>query len=435
MSSRSDEERETGHEEEPRPRERVFRNTIAILAARASSVVFHVLAAMKQARHLGEKEWGLFGYLLSSMEIFRVLTNFGLDIVAIRRMAVGKRSPRDVVRHLLVVKSLLATVGCGAVYALSFVFEGYAQHRGLLLVLAVGLYAVAFTGSTTVRFQAEHQMERLIPVQFLAGAFYLAGVYAASSQGIRVSGFVMIWVGYEFVTLALTALAYRLTWSRRTDSPGAPGFDRRLAWRIFYQGVPVGLLELIVVVYSRLGVFLLEHYGNLEAVGKYYIAIKVTEPLLAIAGALSISAYPVMSRLAEQGEGSEMRRRFLRYAARSALLSCSIAALLTLLAEPLLGTIKPEYVGAAGALVALSWATVFMFQNQLSTSMINSFGKFHYVTGFAAMNLGIYLAFSLALIPRLGVLGAGLSTFGTEGINAFVQLVTVFLLLRHVIRR
>jgi O-antigen/teichoic acid export membrane protein len=75
-----------------------------------------------------------------------------------------------------------------------------------------------------------------------------------------------------------------------------------------------------------------------------------------------------------------------------------------------------------------------MFQNQLSTSMINSFGKFHYVTGVAAANLCVYLCLGLYLIPRLGTLGAGLATLGTEGLNALIQLTLVLILLSRMVR-
>jgi O-antigen/teichoic acid export membrane protein len=418
----------------PRPRERVLHNTVSIVIARAGMVVFHVFAAAKQARHLGEKEWGRFGFLLSSMEVFRVLTNFGIDLAAIRRLAVGNRSPQQVVRHLLLIKVVLASCGVGAVLAASYILDSFAQNRGLLLLLAVGLYAIGFTNSLIVRFQAEHSMERLIPVQFIVGGLYLGAVYVACWRGLRVPGFIGVFVGYEFALLLLTFIAFKITWHGRVEAPAPRGFDRGLAWGVFSQGVPVGLLELIVVLYSRLGVFLLEHYVDLEAVGRYYIAIKVTEPLITVAGALSMSVYPVMSRLAEAGRGGEMRRRFARYSLRSALMSCALAGVLTLLAPRLLAVIRPEYATAASALIALAWAAAFMFQNQLSTSMINSFGKFHYVTGVAAANLCVYLCLGLWLIPRLGTLGAGLATLGTEGLNALIQLTLVLILLSRMVR-
>jgi len=93
--------------------------------------------------------------------------------------------------------------------------------------------------------------------------------------------------------------------------------------------------------------------------------------------------------------------------------------------------IQPEYGGASGALTALAWATVFMFQNQLSTSVINAFGKFHYVTVICAINLAVFLALSYRLVPGFGATGAALSLLGTEGFNAVLQLATVSALLKR----
>ncbi|MFH1130644.1 MAG: polysaccharide biosynthesis C-terminal domain-containing protein, partial [Pseudomonadota bacterium] len=201
---------------------------------------------------------------------------------------------------------------------------------------------------------------------------------------------------------------------------------------LFRQGIPVGLLMVIVVFYSRLAIFFLERFSGLEAVGQYFIAIRICEPLLAVASALSTSAFPVLSRLAEKKDANTLKRLFQKYSIRSLLLSAGVALLLTIFANRLLYLIKPDYVAATDALIALCWASVFMFQNQISSTVINSFGKYHYVTIFAAVNLCVFLTLSLNLIPSMGPTGAGLSTLGTEGINTIMQLITVSVMLSNV---
>jgi O-antigen/teichoic acid export membrane protein len=410
----------------------VLANTLAILAAHALSSLFLVWAAIKQARHLREREWGLYGYFVSSMEVFRTFTNFGLDVVGIRLIAIGHRPAGQLVRHLIIIKSLLATFSMFLIILLCPFISRWAEAPLLILSLGTGLFPLACREGLIVRFQAEHRMERLIPVELANGMMYLLGIYLACWAGSGVGGFIGVKVGYDFFAMALTLLMARWTW--RSSPEERIGTDWSVVRSIFRQGLPVGILALMIVVYSRMGVFLLEHFGTLENVGQFYIALRVSEPLLTIAGALSTSAYPVLSRLAEQRNIEELKRRFALYSVRSALLSCIVAALLTLFAEELLRLIKPEYVTAKASLVVLSWASVFMFQNQLSTAMINGFGKYHYVTIFGAMNLCTYAAFSWILIPRRKTLGAALATFGTEGINALVQIVAVSLMLRGSMR-
>ena len=419
--------------ETPAPKkkvERVLWNTVAIIVARILADAFNVLVALKMARHLGDKQWGLYGYLLSSLEVFRTLTNFGLDIVAVRIMALDEHHPRTVTRHLMAIKTALCLLGVLAILATTLVLERFGTNRTLVMLLAASLFPIAYTASVTVRFQAEHAMDRLIPVQFVVGAVYLGAVYWVAAMGWRLGGLVSVYVAYTFLLFTLTGLMARRVWPPAGDR-GAARLSFRLGREILIKGIPVGLLALIVVLYSRLSIFMLERYGGLEVVGHYFTAIKVSEPLLMIASALGTSAFPVLSRMAERGDHASLKGRFLLYSWRSCLLSAGVALVMTFLAGDILGLVKPEYRAASGALIALSWATVFMFQNQLSTYVINSFGKYHYVTVFAVVNLCVFLALSFILIPRYGSTGAGLSTFGTEGINTLVQLVAVTILIRR----
>ena len=412
---------------------RVMRNAGAILAARAIGNVFRLGAAFKAAAYLGSNAWGLFGRLISSLEIMRVLTNFGLDTVSIRTVALGRRSPSTVVANLLGIKTIMAAVGLLVVIALTMLLDRWGEQRWLLMALGLGLFPQAYASSLMVRFQASHTMERLVPVEAVTGGIYLGGVYLVALLGLGVGAVVGVHVTWEFLTVMLVALVWRLSWGGGLLSRGggAPLWDRELAWRIFREGVPLGLLELIVMLYSRLGIFLLEEYGGLGAVGQYYTAFKVSEPLLAVAGAIAISALPVLSRLAEDRKLDELRGMFVRYSLRSAMLSCAVAGVVSLLSVWGLSLIKAEYSAAAPALQALVWATVFMFQNQLSSSVINAFGKFHYLTIFACLNLVVFTICGFTLVPRMGPTGAALSTLVTEGINCLVQLVTVTWLVRR----
>ena len=412
---------------------RVMRNAGAILAARAIGNVFRLGAAFKAAAYLGSNAWGLFGRLISSLEIMRVLTNFGLDTVSIRTVALGRRSPSTVVANLLGIKTIMAAVGLLVVIALTMLLDRWGEQRWLLMALGLGLFPQAYASSLMVRFQASHTMERLVPVEAVTGGIYLGGVYLVALLGLGVGAVVGVHVTWEFLTVMLVALVWRLSWGGGLLSRGggAPLWDRELAWRIFREGVPLGLLELIVMLYSRLGIFLLEEYGGLGAVGQYYTAFKVSEPLLAVAGAIAISALPVLSRLAEDRKLDELRGMFVRYSLRSAMLSCAVAGVVSLLSVWGLSLIKAEYSAAAPALQALVWATVFMFQNQLSSAVINAFGKFHYLTIFACLNLVVFTICGFTLVPRMGPTGAALSTLVTEGINCLVQLVTVTWLVRR----
>lgn len=416
------------------PRERVFVNTLAIVAGQVASDGTLAVAALIQIRALDQASWGLIGYLLSLLEILRVLTDAGLHVVGIRLLAIGARPARFVLRHVLLLKNLLCVLGVAVVAVASLVVPSLSAHRDLVWGLGVSIFPIAYTARLILRFQADHRMERLIAPRAVASALYLLAIVATTMWHPSVSAYIAIYVAYQFLLWLAISIASGRTWPTRGEPVIPSRIDWPFAWAMTRQASAVGLVMLLVVAYSRLGIIFLERLGSLAMVGQYYAAVKISEPLLALAGAFSMSAFPVLSRLVASRNATETPRRFVRYSIRSALFCCAVAGALTMVGRDLLVWIRPEYGAAAGALTALAWATVFMFQNQLSTALINAFGKFHYVTAICAVNLAVFLVLCYLLVPGLGATGAALALLGTEAGNSVAQLATVFVLLRRLER-
>jgi O-antigen/teichoic acid export membrane protein len=412
-------------------RERVLVNTIATVVGQAAGDGCLLVAALVQIRALEPAAWGLFGLLLSAFEVLRVLTDAGLHSVGIRLLAIGARPPRFVLRHVLLIKTILCVAGLLVVGGVSAWVPVFSAHRGSVWLLGTAMFPIAYAAGLTLRFQAEHRMDRLIAPRGVAGGLYLAGVSAGAWVGLGVQGYIAIYVAYQFLLWIATAIASRRTWPAGSDAPVAIRPDWPFARATARQASSVALLMVFVIAYSRLGVFFLERFRSLATVGAYYAAVKLTEPLLALAGAFSMSAFPVLARLVAGKDMAATRRRFVGFSVRAAAFTGSIAAVMSLGGRDLLRWIQPEFVAASGALAALAWATACMFQNQLSTAMINSFGKFHYVTVICAINLVVFLGLSYLLVPRFGATGAGLSLLGTEALNVVLQLATIRVLLRR----
>lgn len=417
-----------------RPRERVLWNTAAILIGNALASVSHGVVELIMGKHLVGRPWGVFSYVRSWIDMFRVVANFGLDQVAIRTMAIGKYSPRAVLRHLLLLNAAMLGVVLLLIIGLSLVVESFREHRDLFLLMAGSLLPLVFTQSAVVRFQVEHTMDRLIPVRAVTGLFYFGAVWAAAAAGQELTTFVLIYLVYQWVVLGFTLGADHLTWRRdgteRLWGPISP----TLTWTILRQGIPAGLEALVVVLYQRLGAEFLKRYQGYVSVGQYYMAVKITEPLQMIPSALAVSAFPVLTRLADGGEIPELKRRFAVYSLRSLAPSILLALILTFFGPALLTWYEAKYAPAGGALIALSWAVAVIFQNALTVTMVKAFGKFHYVTAFATINLFVFLGLSLWLVPSHGTTGAGLSTLGTESVNCLFHFVAVFYLMRKAAR-
>jgi O-antigen/teichoic acid export membrane protein len=151
---------------------------------------------------------------------------------------------------------------------------------------------------------------------------------------------------------------------------------------------------------------------------------------VAVASALAVSALPVFSRLASEGRAGHIGRTFLKYSAAGAALSLTVALIVTFFGRAVIVAHRPQYEPAALPLTVFAWAGVAMFQNNLSMTVLNAFGRFRAASGCAVLNLMVYAGVSLFLIPRYGALGAAQSTLITEALNMGVQLALVIPMLR-----
>lgn len=419
-----------GEPAEGASRSGVLRNAGAILISRFTGMALRTVGVLVAAAHLGAEGWGLLGFLSSSLEVFRVLASFGMDTASIRFVSLARDEAGRTVGRLFALKAATSVLAYLALVAVAFATPAYRDRAPLLLLLGIGLFPQTLGTTLQARFQAEHAMARLIPVQFVQGLLYVGGVLVLKQRGAGVWQFLVLTVLLDFAQFVATFTIARRTWPDALAA-SAIRFVPSFARTILVPSLSLGLLELIVMLYSRLNVYFLERTGGLVAVGQYYAALRVSEPLLMVAGALAMSSYPVLSKLVDARQYGEVGEMFRRYSLRAAAVTLVIATGMSALSRPILMFVKPEFAGGAGALSALAFATAFMFQNQLSSVVLHSFGKFHYVTACAVLNLCVFLTSAAILVPRFGPTGGGLTTLVTEGVNTLVQLVLVTVVLRR----
>jgi O-antigen/teichoic acid export membrane protein len=185
---------------------------------------------------------------------------------------------------------------------------------------------------------------------------------------------------------------------------------------------PVALTQVLVVAYFRLDVLMLTWLTDLQSVGLYGVATRLTEPLLLVPAAIAASLYGAASPLWEHAGGEEADRLYRVMLASAAGYGVLVAVALTTLGPSLLAWALPRYVESIPPLRILAWALVFMSANMVTTAVLNSMGRFRLVTAVAAATLVFCAVANLLLVPWLGIQGAALATVLTEAWNSALQI-------------
>lgn len=401
----------------------VLRNTLAVTASHGLGHGLRLVSTLLLLAALPRREFGVLAFAVALVDPVRALAALGLDTAALRRAGREPERLPELLGTLLSLRVRLAGVAFLACLPLGL-FRTNAPG-GIVVVVAAGLAVLpaGVTGPITVAFQARHRMHRIVLLPALASGVHIAVVLLLWAAGAPLAAFVAAAAAGEAAAASALARAVK-------KEVGEPlSRDPDLARELVREGLPLAAVNLAVVVYGRLGIWLLDHWDGPGAVADYGAARRLVEPIVTVGAALAVSANPHLSRLAKEGRTREAGAFLLRALLVSLALLAPAAVVVAHYAEPLVLALKPEYLGAVPAFRWLVAGAVAMFVCQVLSAGLVAVGRFRTLALLAFVNLAVFAALAFPLVPRLGATGAAIATAAMEGLNLVLQgtLVAVFL--------
>ncbi|HEX9565845.1 MAG TPA: oligosaccharide flippase family protein [Gemmatimonadaceae bacterium] len=249
-----------------------------------------MIAVVGRCLSLEQFAFVTFALLFSTM--WHPVYDFAMSSVAIRDLAQGALSVDAMRRGLIGVKAVAAIAGlatiCAGMMMLGYGAEGLVPVVGIAaapVVLNVGEFLHApFTARDEM-----HVTARLTAFARLAAVgTALVGVWLACTP--RAFG-----IGYlsgAMVGLGVVMWAFVRRWG-----PVSLGISPPLARRFLREATPMAAQLLIVALYGRLGVLLVEHVGSDAEVAFFNTAFYVMLTLQLAISTLMQSAYPTLARM------------------------------------------------------------------------------------------------------------------------------------------
>lgn len=393
---------------------RMVANSSAVFVLGVLTRAMSFLAFILLSRALQPAQLGTFALVIATVEVTRHVTDLGFGTATVRRLA-NSEVP-EWPRTLGTGFAMRLLAACAGFFALLLIstFPALEAHRPLFVIGGLSLFTAAGIAGLTAPFQASLQMPTLFRVHLVSAILYLALVAWGAVEGWSLTAFVGAVVVQDVVTLGgiafLFVRRYRMQWPRVAE-----------ALPLARDGLSIGLLSLIVLLYFRLDVFMLEAIRGSEAVGQYAVAFRISEAVLLGAMALSTTAFPRLVELSGEVSRPSLRRGFKALYVAAGFLGVAAAVAVSLAVPPLLRAFLPSYVEAAQLVAVLIWSVAFMFVNVQTADLLIALGHTGAVTRIACFNLVLNAGLNLVLIPRYGAMGAVIATVATEGLNALMQ--------------
>lgn len=379
---------------------------------------------------VGFGAWSLFLVTLSSTTTVSTL-NCGSSLM---RFLSGERGRREVNQAFTTV--LIMVGGAAGVLALLFavcsrqisaiIFRSDHERTVVLLLGAALVFDSLFEEMKNLlrarrmnRSWAYLCVARLLPetLAIIVVAVCLRSVMAASWAYVGVSAF----------SVAGGMLYFSIRRDFQFAQPRTEVFSKYLSY-----GMP--LLPGVLASTVSLGAdkYLVSYYLGLKEVGIYSVCFAVSALVFFFTGPINDVLFPELSALYDAQQGDSFRRRFAAVQKFVFGFAAGAAALLAAFPRQILRLMAPrDFASGSDTLAILGVQGIFMAVVLLYVVILNVRLHVWYSTIFWMASGAAIVALDIALLPRLGIVGAAVSQLIVTAGGAFVLVETHWELFRQ----
>lgn len=406
----------------------VANNTMIQVAGRAIGTLLGLLTVAVMTRHLGRSGYGEFTTVMSFLQFFGIVADFGLTLTMVRLISdVGKDEDR-VASNVFSMRAALGLIlfALAPVVALFFPYPPIVKTA--ILVAAASHYGNSLSQVLVGVFQKHLSVHRAAIAEVSGRAVLLAGTVAVAARGMGLLALIVVLVAANLLQFAITfALAQRHARIRLA-------FEPELWKEIFRVSWPIGLSILFNLIYLKGDVIVLSLTRPAAEVGLYGAAYKVLDVVTAVPMIFMGLVLPLLAASWSMADRDGFLRKLSRAFDFLSLLALPLAFGAFPVADDLMRLVAGKDFAASGpylAILMLAGASVFwgaLFGHAIvAIDLQRKMIWMYAVDGITA------LALYALLIPRHGALAAAWITVGSELFIAVVAGIAVTAVLKKTV--
>jgi O-antigen/teichoic acid export membrane protein len=370
------------------------------MAYRLLTVALGMAFTALVARELGRESFGELSYVLSFWTVFSIVVGFGssypfvVDYVACPR----ETRPRLLGSYLSlgILGAVLGFLACwfGAAWA------GMSPER--VLYVRVTAFSLLIGGFRSIQFEmnASEDLQSISRIQFLQTGGNLLLTWILLRRGYRVGGVLAAGLG---ANLWATLLTYHRVRQRVSIWPA---WHSPTCKRLVWAGIPMMLSSVVLILLTRLDIFMLDALRGVGEVGTYAAATRFLEMARLPTNILLSTAFPAGIKASMESREEAARlfyqlwRGLVLLAAPAAVgLAVASPSLITFLfGSRFLASVHPLQILAIHAFLS---CFVTLCHQALMTDQRNWI-----LFSTSAASLALNALLNLLWIPFLGVAGA-----------------------------
>ena len=400
----------------------LFKSSFAFATINTTNRIIRFFSFLVIARFLGPEQFGTYSIVLATIEIFRAISDFGIDIILVRKISINSIRENDYVKQAFHLKFILTLFVLIIGYSIILIFYKDPIILRGVIILSLGSFFFSFSNTLKAKFQAKLIVDKIIVPTTVLNIFYLILIYLSTktTNNIEVLFFLQALLDIStFIWLLKLSNINKLIQIFPLQS-----------YLIFLKNIfPLALATGMIVIYSRITIYFLSFLSDDKFVGYYAASYRITESTMILISSLAASLLPLFSSLSDNN--NKMLEIFLNYGRKVVILSILFFVVISSFANPIINILySGKYNNAYTTLAILAFWIPFAAINMILTNLIISKGKQKYIPMITTIILFINIISNLFLVRLYQSQGAALSAVITEAVNFIIQISIVRILIK-----
>ena len=384
---------------------RYLKNSGWMFITRFVSLALAFFVTTYTARYLGPHNYGQLSYAISFVGIFSFIASLGIDSVIYREILVHK-DKRNVYMGTAVVIKLWAGLLTSLLTIVAAYFTGTTDIALLLIIILS--FTFVFNAFNILLYEFHAAVESKIPsliaivVTVLLSILKIAVVM--SDKGIIYLSLVLL---FESILYSSLYVYFRI---KKYGSIATWSFDIDIAKSLLRDSWPMMFSTAFAVIYARIDQLFIKSLIDVESVGIYDAAVRLSEVWYFIPNIILASLFPAIIN-AKTTDLPRYYKRLKYIFGLMLLLSLGIAIPGTLFAKQIILVVfGPAFIASFVILQIYIWSLVGSFINHaLSQFLIaENYRKMIFTSTLIGMVSNVIL--NIIYIPIYGIAGAAIAT-------------------------
>lgn len=378
-------------------------NFFSLSALQMVGYILPLITVPYLTRVLGVANYGLVNFAMALMAYFKILTEYGFGLSAVREISIHRNDPEkvsEIFSAVMIIKILLTVLAFGILYVVVFSFSKFSSNA-LMYLLAFG-WVIGYTISPMWFFQGMERMKYITVLNVLTNLIFVFAIFAVVRSAADFIYVPLLYsLGIIISGLISLVIIYR-TFKVRFHIP-----SRSFIIETFKDSTNFFLSGASASIYTSSNTFFLGIFTNNTAVGYYSAAEKLYVAMQGLYAPLLQVIYPYMAKT----KNKVFHRKIFKSVS---VLNAMFCILLIVFSGFIVNLLFGSAFGAStGVMQILAVALIIVIPSMiLGYPFLAVLGQQKYANGSVVIGAVVHLGMILLISPFMNIyLVAGLVVF------------------------